>query len=193
MQRHYNPVNCLLNLHKIHPIAPPLGCGMECILWVQTLRYTLPGSLQWCMQYHVISDHAIIALNCIQLENVSTVTTELMQRIARTYILDRGKEHRIFKAIKELSLPNTVFICYMQYLCIILNIYIWILKIIMLPQGWIQSRNFPKCSQVAKFMGPTWDPPGSCRPQLGPMWAPWNLLSGFIPYDGHAYSRETKA
>ena len=28
-------------------------------------------------------------------------------------------------------------------------------------------------SQIAKFMGPTWDPPGSCRPQMGPMLAPW--------------------
>ena len=27
-------------------------------------------------------------------------------------------------------------------------------------------------------MGPTWDPRGSCRPQMGPMLAPWTLLSG---------------
>ena len=27
-------------------------------------------------------------------------------------------------------------------------------------------------------MRPTWVPPGSCRPQMGPMWAPWILLSG---------------
>ena len=32
-------------------------------------------------------------------------------------------------------------------------------------------------SQIAKFMGPTWGPPGSCRPQMGPMLAPWTLLS----------------
>ena len=42
-------------------------------------------------------------------------------------------------------------------------------------------------SQVAKFMGPTWGPTGSCRPQMGPMLAPWTLLSGLtIPTDnGH--------
>ena len=34
-------------------------------------------------------------------------------------------------------------------------------------------------TQIAKFMGPTWGPPGSCRPQLGPMLAPWTLLSGY--------------
>ena len=27
-------------------------------------------------------------------------------------------------------------------------------------------------------MGLTWGPPGSCRPQMGPMLAPWTLLSG---------------
>ena len=33
-------------------------------------------------------------------------------------------------------------------------------------------------AQIAKFMGPTWCPPGSCRPQMYPMLAPWTLLSG---------------
>ena len=44
-------------------------------------------------------------------------------------------------------------------------------------------------TQIAKFMGPTWGPSGSCRPrmgpmlapcrpQMGPMLAPWTLLSG---------------
>ena len=35
-------------------------------------------------------------------------------------------------------------------------------------------------SQIARFMGPTWGPPGSCRPQMGPMLAPWTLLSGIV-------------
>ena len=33
-------------------------------------------------------------------------------------------------------------------------------------------------SQIAKFVGPTWGPPGSCWPQMGPMLTPWTLLSG---------------
>ena len=33
-------------------------------------------------------------------------------------------------------------------------------------------------TQIAKFIGPTWGPPGSCRPQMGPMLASWTLLSG---------------
>ena len=32
--------------------------------------------------------------------------------------------------------------------------------------------------QIARFMRPTWGPPGSCRPKMGPMLAPWTLLSG---------------
>ena len=35
-------------------------------------------------------------------------------------------------------------------------------------------------SQIAKFMAPTWGPSGSCRPQMGPMLAPWTLLSGMF-------------
>ena len=33
------------------------------------------------------------------------------------------------------------------------------------------------CTQIANFLGPTWGPPGSCRPQIHPMLAPWTLLS----------------
>ena len=36
---------------------------------------------------------------------------------------------------------------------------------------------FWRMSQITKFMGPIWDPPASCRPQMGPMLAPWTLLS----------------
>ena len=35
-------------------------------------------------------------------------------------------------------------------------------------------------SLIAKYVGPTGGPPGSCRPQMGPMLAPWTLLSGII-------------
>ena len=38
----------------------------------------------------------------------------------------------------------------------------------------------PKRSQITKFMGPTRGPPGSYRTQMGPMLAPWSLLSGML-------------
>ena len=37
--------------------------------------------------------------------------------------------------------------------------------------------------QIARFMGPTWGPPGSCRPQKGPILAPRTLLSGNGPVE----------
>ena len=40
-------------------------------------------------------------------------------------------------------------------------------------------------SQIAKFVGPTWSPPGSCWPQMGTMLAPWTLLSKLLHW---AYS-----
>ena len=46
-----------------------------------------------------------------------------------------------------------------------------------------------KASQTAKFMGPTWGPPGPCRPQMGPMLAPWTLLSSLYSIQGSAISQ----
>ena len=49
-----------------------------------------------------------------------------------------------------------------------------------------------KCSQIAKFTGPTWGPPGSCRPQMGPMLVPWTLLSGlWMSYSAQHNSKFT--
>ena len=37
-------------------------------------------------------------------------------------------------------------------------------------------------------MGPTWGTPGSCRPQMGPLLAPWTLSSGVLtPQDYSSY------
>ena len=36
--------------------------------------------------------------------------------------------------------------------------------------------------RIAKFMGTTWGPPGSCQPQMSLMLAPWTLLSGIWWY-----------
>ena len=41
--------------------------------------------------------------------------------------------------------------------------------------GEYQTSHYLNQSQIAKFMGPTWGPSGSCRPQMGPILAPWKL------------------
>ena len=38
---------------------------------------------------------------------------------------------------------------------------------------------------IARFMGPTWGPSGADRTQVGPMLAPWSLLSGFMTVMSH--------
>ena len=40
--------------------------------------------------------------------------------------------------------------------------------------------NFTGDTLVARFMGPRWDPSGADRTQVGPMLAPWTLLSGYL-------------
>ena len=61
----YNAVNFLINIHKGHSIARPLGRGMGCILWIQHLFDILPQFLQLFMQYLTILDRVIVALDCI--------------------------------------------------------------------------------------------------------------------------------
>ena len=39
-------------------------------------------------------------------------------------------------------------------------------------------REVSKPALIARFMGPTWDPSGADRTQVGPLLAPWTLLSG---------------
>ena len=44
-------------------------------------------------------------------------------------------------------------------------------------------------SLIARFMGPTWGPSGADRTQVGPMLAPWTLLSGmfYSMLSGHSF------
>ena len=44
----------------------------------------------------------------------------------------------------------------------------------------LSCATFEKASLIARFMRPTWGPPGADRSQVGPMLAPWILLSGIF-------------
>ena len=46
---------------------------------------------------------------------------------------------------------------------------------------WCVSYNTCTHTLIARFMGPTWGPSGADRTQVGPMLAPWTLLSGLFP------------
>ena len=61
-----------------------------------------------------------------------------------------------------------------------MKLIFWMQKILDHQSGLVHVTDI-WLTQVAKFMGPTWGPPGSCRPQMGPMLAPWTLPSGNPP------------
>ena len=72
----------------------------------------------------------------------------------------------------------------MKYVHVLLNILLWFYH-----QLFVNISNlYPRVRrgfvtgtyQITKFMRPTWGPPGSCRSQMGPMLAPWTLLSGLV-------------
>ena len=47
-------------------------------------------------------------------------------------------------------------------------------------------------SLIAMFMGPTWSPPGADRTQVGPMLAPWTLLSGMLHWVQYCIIRDKR-
>ena len=60
-----------------------------------------------------------------------------------------------------------IYMIYMDYMITLSDV--WERPLNLIPYSIIP--------QKAKFMGPTWGPSGSCRPQVGPMLARWTLLS----------------
>ena len=71
-----------------------------------------------------------------------------------------------------------------------LKIRIWTHAHIFSPQVScvISMVSVRRTSQIARLMGPTWGPPGSCRPQRGPMLAPSTLLSGKVHFITACYT-----
>ena len=71
--------------------------------------------------------------------------------------------------------------------------FLWaVFKIIKFPVE-IDGRSL-FCSvytQIARFMGPTWGPPGSHRPQVGHVLAPWTLLSAYMRPPTWSFSVQT--
>ena len=61
VQCHYNAFKFLTNIHKRHPVWARYGVSSVGAALIDIL----PQFLQWCVQYLVILDHVIMALNCI--------------------------------------------------------------------------------------------------------------------------------
>ena len=60
----YNAVSFLENIHNRYPIACQWGRDMRCLLWGQAVIYVLLQSLEWDIQYRVISCRVTTALDC---------------------------------------------------------------------------------------------------------------------------------
>ena len=64
--------------------------------------------------------------------------------------------------------------------------FIIIISILIVDVKLITRRKVFLTTQIAKFMGAAWGPPGDDRTQVGPMVAPWTLLSGYCKWsDGN--------
>ena len=59
----------------------------------------------------------------------------------------------------------------------------WLFKSRLFRHHAERNKAFPLQFLIARFMGPTWSPPAACRPQVGPMLAPWTLLSWVISHE----------
>ena len=62
---------------------------------------------------------------------------------------------------------------------------IFMVRVHQQSESWQQSYiwwfgDFSMATQIARFMWPTWGPPGSSRPQICPMLAPWTLISVYL-------------
>ena len=110
VQCHYNAVNFIKKIHKRHPITHPLGWGMGCLLWIQPLIVILLQFLQWCMQYLVILDHVIMALDFIKLLVVFSddECMRCLYVISACCRLNRQRQWSFYNAINShLFLQNT--------------------------------------------------------------------------------------
>ena len=52
---------------------------------------------------------------------------------------------------------------------------------VIVMECWLQTVDMI-ITLIARFMGPTWDPSGTDRAQMGPVLAPWTLLSGYFQF-----------
>ena len=95
MRCYYNAINFLPNNHERHPIAHPSGRGMVGLWWDQPLIDILPQLLRWHVQYHVVLDCDITALNCIWMFS-ATVTAVQLQN---DNVIPKEKVHNLYIGI----------------------------------------------------------------------------------------------
>ena len=66
----------------------------------------------------------------------------------------------------------------------------WLIHSILLTFTCTNIPEIYNTTLIARFMGPTWGPSGADRTQVGPMLAPWTLLSENNPNNGECHHQE---
>ena len=90
-----------------------------------------------------------------------------------TFCMHTHKQQSLVSKTKPLLTPR-IKVCYSEWADDIDHI-IFIVSLTVCPVDRLLQRSL-LTTQIARFTWPTWGPPGSCRPQVGPMLVPWNLL-----------------
>ena len=148
--------------HKRHPIPRPYGRVMVCLLWGLWRKLTL------LKQHHIISADRhftevfqVAHFSSWEALEVVTVDCFPLQWHHMSIVSSQVTGHLVV-----CSMINSGWQQRKHQSSTSIALYV----------GWIHIK-----TQIAKFMGPTWDSPGSCWPQMGPMLAPLTLLSGKVP------------
>ena len=154
-------------LEHIRPVAglghprPAINCTRQNAIflclnsnWAQLPEQTKVFSIYFSnivVKYQLLWYHGIITVN---------------------HSINRSSQYKYIRLYENTEGRSIIY----KMSCYIIDaVMIWALRYSLDPEIWRDT------SQITKFMGPTWGPTGSCRPQMGPMLAPWTLLSGLAP------------
>ena len=95
-----------------------------------------------------------------------------------TYTLDRHSNVRFAVLVRVIVGKVVAPLLLMLWLTLHLQVIISkCIEFVRLLASWLPfgSIKITMSSQIARFVGPTWGPPGSWRPQVGPTLSPWIL------------------
>ena len=142
---------------------------VPCILIGQTMKRTMGDpNIQWLKVVRLLFV-AVTWNMMISIYYFETYFTET-EEVNHSFMIKK-----LVKLIKEL----TELAIYIKYFILETNISrLLIMQWCVLQDKGAQQKRCPIPSLIARFMGPTCGPSGAYRSQVGPMLAPWTLLSG---------------
>ena len=122
----------------------------------------LNGSLVYCSKFARISKRYIYYICLVYFGNTIANVLEMLHPCTKPVICKLAYTQGMCSAKPDSKTDE-----YPSYFCKCLYM------IALLLWSPAMTRNSPKYQS-------SWGPPGSCRPQLGPILAPWTLLSGVV-------------